>query len=153
MLTVGVISDTHGLLRENAVSRLRECDLIIHAGDIGNIRVLETLSGLKQVIAVKGNMDHGSWTEELQETRIIELEGKRIYLIHNVHDIEIDPVKENIQVVIYGHSHKAEIKKEKGVLYFNPGSAGPRRFSLPVTLGLLRIDINDIQAEIIDIKL
>jgi uncharacterized protein len=178
---VGVLSDTHGLLREAVLKKLACCELIIHAGDIGTVTVLDQLERIGKVIAVKGNVDHGSWSARLKESEYINFHGKTILVIHNINDLKIHPhtnsdskidlgdeeetteayilvrrgdddevneVKSmkanwyqstNLDVVIYGHSHRASTYYDNGVLYLNPGSAGPRRFTLPTSIAYLRL--------------
>ena len=133
-VSVGVISDTHGLLRPEALSALAGSAHIVHAGDIGDPSVLEALSRIAPVTAVRGNNDNGPWAEKLRETELVQIADTRIYVIHDVAQLGIDAAAENIGVVIAGHSHRPAQRIEDGVLYLNPGSAGPRRFKLPVTL-------------------
>ncbi len=137
--TVGVISDTHGLLRPEAFEALKAANLIIHAGDIGSSSVIDDLKAIAPVIAVRGNMDRGSWAAGLPVREIIELEQGLLYVIHDVSRLECDPNAASIKAVISGHSHRPGIKKHNGILYLNPGSAGPRRFTLPVTVAVLQI--------------
>jgi putative phosphoesterase len=137
---LGVISDTHGLVRPEAVRALRGSDMIVHAGDIGSPEVLRTLEALAPVVAVRGNNDRGPWADGLPVTTVLELGRASIYVIHDVHDLAIDPRAEGHAVVIAGHSHRPVSVERDGVLYFNPGSAGPRRFRLPISLGHIVID-------------
>lgn len=148
MITVGVIADTHGLLRPQAVEALQGSDLIIHAGDIGADDILERLSGIAELVAIRGNIDKASWAQELPNTNIIELAGKRIYVLHNLKELDFDPVAEQIDVVVSGHSHKPKILEENGVLYLNPGSAGPRRFSLPVAIAKLYVNDHGVKTQV-----
>ncbi|MCU7491632.1 MAG: metallophosphoesterase family protein [Bacteroidota bacterium] len=150
MTLIGVISDTHGLLREEVKELFNGCALILHAGDVGRESVLEELRKIKDTVAVRGNVDY--WADSLKEREYVTVENKRILVLHNIADLKTDPAENDIDVVIYGHSHKAMIKNEKGVLYFNPGSAGPQRFRLPITAGLLRIENGNMEAEIIQLK-
>ncbi len=150
MKTIGVIADTHGLLREEAIQLLQGCDLILHAGDIGKPEVLEQLRRIAPVVAIRGNVDREDWAATIAETETLEIEGKTLYLIHNLKEIEIDPVG-RFDVVVSGHSHKPSNYTENGVLYFNPASAGPRRFSLPIALGKLEIRRGRIEGQIIEI--
>ena len=145
---VGVISDTHGLLRPEAVVQLQDCDLIVHAGDIGSLAVIEGLSKIAPVNAIKGNIDKEPWAEQFPSTRTIEVGRTRIFVLHNLKELDLDPTTEGFQVVISGHSHKPKIHEENGVLYLNPGSAGPRRFKLPVTVAHLRITTHGVDASI-----
>lgn len=140
-VTVGVISDTHGLLRDAAVEALRGVDHIVHGGDVGNPRILDRLGALAPVTAVRGNVDLDPWAERLPRTAEVELAGAWFHVLHILDYIDLDPAGAGFHVVVHGHSHHASIESRNGVLYVNPGSAGPRRFRLPVTLALL--DIHD----------
>jgi putative phosphoesterase len=151
MARIGVISDTHGLLRPQAVEALRGCDLIIHAGDVGRPDVLDELRKIAPVIAVRGNVDKGPWARELPESRVIEVDGRLIYVLHILDELDLDPAGAGFAAVIVGHSHQPKIESRRGVLYFNPGSAGPRRFSLPVTIGRLTLAGGALHPEVIDI--
>lgn len=146
---IGVISDTHGLLRPEALSVLQGSDLILHGGDVGKAEVLETLAAIAPVIAVRGNVDRDAWAEKLPRFETLEpASGLRIHLLHNIADLE--PVaKSRCDVIVFGHSHKPRNEVEEGVLFFNPGSAGPRRFRLPVTVGRLWVDGDQVRGEII----
>jgi uncharacterized protein len=137
---LGVISDTHGLLRPEAVHALRGSDLIVHAGDIGSPDVLRGLEQLAPVLAVRGNNDHGPWAEKLPATADFELGRASFYVIHDVHELPIDPAAAGHTVVIAGHSHRPLCEERGAVLFFNPGSAGPRRFRLPIAVGHLVIE-------------
>lgn len=148
---LGIISDTHGLLRPEALAALRGCEQILHAGDIGKPEVLQTLSQLAPVTAVRGNNDKGAWAEELPESAGLTVAQTGIYLIHDLADLDIDPAAAGIRVVISGHSHRPAITERDGVLYVNPGSAGPRRFKLPVTVAELVIS-DRVQARIIPLQ-
>jgi uncharacterized protein len=150
-MKIGVISDTHGLLRPEAVEALRGVDHILHAGDIGDAAILDQLRQLAPVTAIRGNIDRSGVCAKLPEVELIELGGCTIYMLHDVHALDLNPVAADIQVVISGHSHKALIEWKKNILYFNPGSAGPRRFSLPISLGYLTIREGVIEPELIDI--
>lgn len=136
---IGLISDTHGLLREEAKSALSGSDIILHAGDVGSPDVLEELRVIARVIAVRGNVDRGEWADELPMAVLVEVAGIKIFLIHDIKQMEIDPVAAGVQVIIYGHSHKPGEKEESGILYLNPGSAGKRRFKLPIGLAVIEI--------------
>lgn len=138
-MRIGVISDTHGLLRAEAVDALRGVARILHAGDVGEAAILDQLGQLAPVTAIRGNIDNSGPCAGLPETEWVEVEGCNIYMLHDVHALDLDPVAAGVQVVISGHSHKPLIERKKDVLYFNPGSAGPRRFSLPISLGFLEI--------------
>jgi putative phosphoesterase len=150
---VGVISDTHGLLRPEAVAALQGCDRIVHAGDVGNAEVLAKLSAIAPVTAVRGNNDVGGWAERLRETEILEIGGASICAIHELSLLDKDPAALGVQVVIYGHSHKPSVELRDGVLYLNPGSAGPRRFRLPVTLAELKVAGGKVSAKIIELRI
>jgi putative phosphoesterase len=136
---LGVISDTHGLLRPEAVEALRGSDMIVHAGDVGSPDVLRGLEEIAPVIAVRGNNDHGPWAEALPLTESFELAKASIYVIHDLHDLDVDPRAAGPAVVISGHSHRPLSEERAGVLFFNPGSAGPRRFRLPISVGTIVI--------------
>jgi uncharacterized protein len=138
--TVGVISDTHGLLRPEAVAALTGVERIIHAGDIGERAVLDALGRLAPVSAVRGNNDRGGWTRHIPETEVVEVGGVALYVLHDLHELDLDPRAAGFAAVITGHSHQPRQEERDGVLYFNPGSAGPRRFRLPVSLGRLTIE-------------
>ena len=137
--SIGIISDTHGLLRDGALEALRGSALIIHAGDIGGPEILQGLQNLAPVIAVRGNTDHGQWSDSLPETAIAEAGGALIYVLHDIHTLDLNPAAAGFQMVVSGHSHKPGRSETEGVIYMNPGSAGPRRFQLPITLA--RVDI------------
>ncbi|HTX24193.1 MAG TPA: metallophosphoesterase family protein [Steroidobacteraceae bacterium] len=139
MRILGLISDTHGLLRAQAKQALAGVDLIIHAGDIGTPQVLAELRTLAPVHAVRGNNDRGPWALALPATEAIELEGVSIYVLHDLQELDLDPAAAGFGAVIAGHSHRPAIETRDGVLYLNPGSAGPRRFSLPVAVGFLEV--------------
>jgi len=136
---VGVISDTHGLLRPEAVEALAGSDVIFHAGDVGRPDILERLAETAPVHAVRGNTDHGAWAEGLPETEVVTVEGTHIYMLHDVDRLDLDPRASDLDAVVYGHSHRPEISRRDDVLFFNPGAAGHRRFTLPVTVGRLRV--------------
>ena len=148
---VGVISDTHGLVRPEAVEALKGSELIIHAGDVGGPEVLEELGRVAPVVAVRGNNDRGAWAEALGEYEAIEVKGTFIYVLHDLKELDIAPAAAGFRVVVSGHSHQPLVEERRGVLYLNPGSAGPRRFKLPVTLARLKLDGADASAEIINL--
>lgn len=143
-----VISDTHGLLRPEALDALRGAEHILHPGDVGDISILERLRAIAPVTAIRGNIDTSGPTAQLPATHAIELNGHLIYLLHSIADLDLKPEAAGISVVIFGHSHKPSIHIHKGVLYLNPGSAGPRRFKLPITVAHLYLDASP-RAEII----
>jgi hypothetical protein len=149
---IGVLSDTHGQLSESVLRKLAPCELIIHAGDIGNVTVLDRLETLGKVIAVKGNVDHGPWSANLKEAEYVDFYGKTLLVIHNIDDLKLHPTSANLDVVIYGHSHRASKDYKNGVLYVNPGSAGPRRFTLPTSIAYLRLIDQRLIPEIILIE-
>jgi uncharacterized protein len=140
MKTVGLISDTHGLLRDEAVQALKGSELIIHAGDVGRPDILDALKSVAPVVAVRGNIDRGAWASKLPLTAVAEAGPVTIYVLHDVHDLDLDPAASGFQIVVSGHSHKPSRTERNGVLYVNPGSAGPRRFQLPVTVA--RLDLS-----------
>jgi len=150
---IGIISDTHGLLRPEALTALKGSYLIIHAGDIGKPGVLEELQRIAPVVAVRGNNDKGSWAETLPSTKIITAGGVSLYVLHNLKELDFDPAKANINAVISGHSHKPFIQEQHGVMYLNPGSAGPRRFTLPVTVGRIHIHSTGLKPELVDLAM
>jgi putative phosphoesterase len=147
-LTIGLISDTHGLLRPQAVEALRGSDFIIHAGDIGDPGILDELSRLAPVTAVRGNIDRES---PLPETQVLEAGGILVYVLHNIAELDLDPAAAGFHAVVAGHSHKPGWREKDGVLFVNPGSAGPRRFALPISLGRLRIAGGQVTAELIEL--
>jgi len=148
-MRIGVISDTHGLLRPEALDALAGVQLIIHAGDVGVPEILTQLKAIAPVFAVRGNVDTQPWAKELPMTTVVETSGFHFYVLHNLRDLDLKPQAAGFDVVISGHTHQAEQRLEAGVLYLNPGSAGPRRFQLPVTLGLLEVSRKPWKVEII----
>jgi putative phosphoesterase len=153
-MKVGVVSDTHGLLRPEVLPALAGVERILHLGDVGDPAILKSLEKLAPVTAIRGNVDRDGPCSRLPETDVLLLEGHYIYMLHDVQTLHLDPVAAKFAAVLYGHSHKPHIANRKGVLYFNPGSCGPRRFELPVTVGLLRLekDLNP-SAEIVQLNL
>lgn len=149
---VGVISDTHGLLRPEAIDALAGSSLILHAGDIGKPEVLQGLQAIAPTIAIRGNNDKGSWAEQIPEHKTITIGNVLIHILHIINELAFDPKKEGIGVVITGHSHKPLIKEHEGVLFLNPGSAGPRRFKLPISVAQLHLTDSAVHAEIIELK-
>ncbi len=149
---IGVISDTHGLLRAEAVNALRGVDLVLHAGDVGSAEVLETLTGIAPVIAVRGNNDTGPWAEELPQWEVAVVGTVYIYMIHDLKEIDLSPAAAGFRVVVSGHSHKPSVEERKGVLYVNPGSAGPRRFNLPISVARLQVNGEAVSAEVVEIS-
>jgi len=148
---IGVISDTHSLLRESAKERLSGCDLIIHAGDIGSRSVLMELEEIAEVVAVRGNVDRGMWANELNDIAYVDVEGMRLCIVHDRSRLS-DAARSRAGVVIYGHSHKPHVEWVEGVLYLNPGSAGPRRFGLPISMALLHMDPSGPHPELIELS-
>ena len=146
MKRIGVISDTHGLLRPEAVQALAGVVHIVHAGDIGSPEVIEELRQIAPVTAVRGNNDKGAWAREIPETDVLEMEGHSIFVLHDLNELDLDPAAAGFSVVVSGHSHKPARKEVDGVLFLNPGSAGPRRFKLPVSLAILEVGPGTIRA-------
>jgi putative phosphoesterase len=151
-MIVGVISDTHGLLRPEALNALRGSQHIIHAGDIGAEQIIPALEEIAPVTAILGNVDHGSWTQRFSETEVVELEGLHFYILHDLNALDLHPQAAGFAAVISGHSHQPKQEIKHGVLYFNPGSAGPRRFTLPVTVGMLDITDGKLEGRIIELQ-
>ena len=149
---IGVISDTHGLLRPEALAALRGSHYIIHAGDVGDPAILGKLAEIAPVTAVRGNVDRGEWTQHLPMINTLEVEGRSIYVLHKLADLDLKPEAAGFAAVIYGHSHAAAEEMKRGVLFVTPGSAGPRRFRLPVTVGRLTVGRSGVSAEIISLK-
>lgn len=150
--TIGLVSDTHGLLRSSLKDALKRVDLIIHAGDIDTPAVLEKLEKIAPVTAVRGNMDVANRVKTLPKTDLIEFGGIYIYVIHDLQKMDLDPAAAGISVVVFGHSHRPAVEKKDGVLYINPGSAGPRRFSLPISAAYLKISSSRITPEIKELQ-
>ncbi len=149
MPEIGVISDTHGLLRPEAIKELEGVSQIIHAGDVGSPEILDTLRSLAPVTAVRGNIDRESWAKALPVYEVLDIDGISIYVIHNIQEMDLNPEKSGFRVVISGHSHHPSIEEHSGVYYLNPGSAGPRRFRLPVCLAKLSIRDGQIEPRLI----
>ena len=150
-LRLGVISDTHGLLRPQAVTALRGCDLIIHAGDVGNAEVINGLSDIAPTFAIRGNVDKGTWAARLPPTNIVEVGALMFYVLHNIAELDLDPLTAGFTAVVFGHSHQPSIETRDGVLYLNPGAAGPRRFRLPVTLARVTVVGGQMRPEIVEL--
>ena len=151
MTRVGLISDTHGLLRPEAVAFLRGSDVIVHAGDIGDATILKELGALAPVTAVRGNNDKGPWARAIPETQVLRVGDVVLYVIHDVAELDLDPVAAGVRVVVSGHSHKPLVQTRNDVLYVNPGSAGPRRFSLPIAVAELEIAGLSAKANVIEL--
>jgi putative phosphoesterase len=145
----GVISDTHGLLRREALAALRGVDLIIHAGDVGNPEVLDCLRELAPTFAVRGNIDTQAWAEQLPARGAVRAGGLSFWVLHDISELDLDPAAAGMAAVIYGHSHRPSIRRENCILYLNPGSAGPRRFKLPVTIGRITVAGTTVRGEIL----
>jgi putative phosphoesterase len=150
-MLIGVISDTHGLLRPEALAALAGVEHILHAGDVGEFSILERLREIAPVTAIRGNVDVSGRCAELPATDFVELGGRVFYLVHSVHDLDINPKVAGVEVVVSGHSHKALVETTGGVLFFNPGSAGPRRFSKPVTVGFVTVG-DGVEASVVELK-
>lgn len=148
-LRVGVISDTHGLLRPEARAFLVGCDYIIHGGDVGRAQILDELALMAPLISVKGNNDTEPWAARLRETELIRVGNIFVYVIHNIAELDIDPAPAGVRVVISGHSHKPQIEERDGILYVNPGSCGPRRFKLPISAGEISVSGSSVRARIV----
>jgi hypothetical protein len=147
---VGVISDTHGLLRPEALDALAGSELIVHAGDVGDLEILERLAEIAPVRAVRGNVDRGALAA-LPTDAVVEVEGAQLYVLHILDDLDLDPAAAGFGAVIYGHTHRPLVERRAGVLYLNPGSAGPRRFDLPVTVARLAVDGAELKAEVVEL--
>ena len=148
---LGLISDTHGLLRKEALDALRGSELILHAGDVGAPEILESLREIAPVVAVRGNNDEGAWAERLPLTEVVEAGGVSIYMLHILDELDLNPKASGFSIVVSGHSHKPAQTVKDGVLYVNPGSAGPRRFQLPVTVARLDLQVRPWRVEFIDV--
>jgi putative phosphoesterase len=149
---IGLISDTHGLLRNQALEALRGSELIIHAGDVGKPEILTALRQLAPVIAVKGNIDTAEWASDLPATAMVEAGAATIYVLHDLQELDLDPTVAGIQIIVSGHSHKPRRVEKSGVLYINPGGAGPRRFQLPVTVARLDLSATPWEVTFIDVQ-
>jgi uncharacterized protein len=153
-LKIAVLSDTHGLLRPEVLPRLRSVEHILHLGDVGDAKILDTLREYAPVTAVRGNIDKNGPCSRLPETEVLLFDGAYIYLLHDIATLHLDPAAAKFAAVLFGHSHKAEIRHHKGVLYFNPGSCGPRRFNLAVTMGYLHVkEDGTLVPEIVDLEI
>jgi uncharacterized protein len=152
-MLIGVISDTHGLLPPEALEALRDAQQIIHAGDVGSPEILDKLAAIAPLTAVRGNVDKDAWAQKLSETQVLDAGGILIYVVHDLTKLDLKPEAAGFRVVIYGHSHIPKQELSNGVLYFNPGSAGPRRFKLPVTVGRLSIDGAEVSAEVVTLNI
>ena len=153
MPRVGLISDTHGLLRPEAVAFLRGSDFIVHAGDVGDATVIERLAELAPVTVVRGNNDNGPWTDAIAATEVLQVDDVSIYVLHDIGDLDLDPAAAGFRVVAFGHSHRPSSETRDGVLFVNPGSAGPRRFKLPICVGELRIVDGSVTAKLVELDI
>jgi len=151
-MRIGLISDTHGLLRPEAVAALQGCAQIIHAGDIGKPQMLDALRVIAPLEAIRGNIDTADWAQVLPERLDLRIGGLTLHVLHDLKQLDIDPLAAGVDVVIAGHSHKPKVERRDGVLYVNPGSAGPRRFSLPISLALLELNDGQAQVELISLS-
>lgn len=150
---IGLISDTHGLVRPEALAALKRSELIIHAGDIGNPEVLASLSAIAPVLAIRGNNDREKWARQLPDVLRLRINGVKLHVIHNLRELEHGPVSNGIRAVISGHSHKPSIVEREQILFINPGSAGPRRFKLPVAVGRIFVRGQTLRAQILELKI
>jgi putative phosphoesterase len=139
------------VLRPEAIEALRGCDLLIHAGDVGDPEILERLGALAPTFAVRGNIDTGAWAAGLPATEVVEVDGRSVHVLHDLSQLDLDPAAAGFAAVVSGHSHKPAVQSRNGVLYINPGSAGPRRFKLPVTIALVRVAGHELRPEIVDL--
>lgn len=153
-MKIAVVSDTHGLLRTELLPMLAGAEHILHLGDVGDAAILARLGEIAPVTAIRGNVDTSGDCAMLPETEVVTLGGRHLYLLHNVHDLDLDPASAGFAAVLFGHSHKPEIRRHKGVLYFNPGSCGPRRFQMPISFGWIEIAADGkLTAEIVEIPI
>ena len=150
-MRIGLISDTHGLLRPEALAFLRGCDHIVHGGDIGGTAILDTLRGIAPLTVVRGNNDRGAWADALAETEWLQLGGLWLLAIHDLAQLDIDPPAAGVRVVVSGHSHQPLQEERDGALWINPGSAGPRRFRLPVSVGELRVEGDILSSRVVEL--
>ncbi len=150
---IGLISDTHGLLRPEALDHLKGSDVIVHAGDVGHPDIIVELARLAPVVAIRGNVDKGAWAQSLRETEMLEVdEATTVYVLHNIGDLDLDPATAGFHVVVSGHTHKPGFFRKDRVLYVNPGSAGPRRFSLPISVGRLLVEAGEVSVDLMQIE-
>jgi hypothetical protein len=149
---IGVISDTHGVVRPGVIQAFQGVERVIHAGDVGQPEVLTALRRVAPLIAVRGNVDRGEWARELRETEVVEIGPIRLYVLHDLHQLDLEPAAAGFRAVISGHSHRPSAQERNGVLFLNPGSAGPRRFNLPVSVALLRWEGKSLKSEILEIE-
>jgi putative phosphoesterase len=152
MTRIGLISDTHGLMRPEALAALAGVSHIVHAGDIGSAQILSQLRAIAPLTAVRGNNDKGAWAREIAATEVLEIDGVSIYVLHDLAELDLDPMAAGFSVIVTGHSHKPAVTRKGDVLYVNPGSAGPRRFKLPIAVATLEIDSGKVSAEIHELR-
>lgn len=151
-MKIGIVSDTHGLLRPEVLPALAGVERILHLGDVGDAEILDALEKIAPVTAIRGNIDRTGPCAKLPETDVVEVQGISLYLLHNLDELDLDAAAAGFAAVLYGHSHKPAMERRKGVLYFNPGSCGPRRFHLPIAIGLLHIGTDGtLEAEIVEL--
>ena len=150
-LRVGLVSDTHGVLRPEARAFLVGCDYVVHGGDVGEPKILEELAAIAPLIAVRGNNDTGPWARHLRETELIRVGNVFVYVIHNIEELDLDPGAAEVSVVVSGHSHQPLVETRDGILYVNPGSCGPRRFKLPISVGELLVSGSAVEARTIEL--
>ena len=151
-MKAAILSDTHGLLRAQVLDQLEEAEHLIHAGDVGDPEILDVLREIAPLTVVRGNVDRGEWAQSLPQSEAVELEGFWIYVLHDLGRLDLDPAAAGFSVVISGHSHRPDVITRGGVLYLNPGSAGPRRFHLPISMAWLYLDGGQVRAELIDLE-
>ena len=149
---IGIISDTHGLIRQSVVKSFNDVDLIVHAGDVGKPEVLETLQDITRVYPVRGNVDGGKWTDNLPFTEVVKVGQTYLYVLHDLNTLDLDPVAAGFNAVISGHSHIPKIEEQNGVLFLNPGSAGPKRVRYPVSIAFLYVNGVSIDTEIVELE-
>ena len=149
---IGIISDTHGLIRKSVLKSFKDVDLIVHAGDVGKPEVLETLQNIAKVYPVRGNVDGGKWTDSLPLTDVVQVGQIYLYVLHDLDSLDLDPATAGFNVVISGHSHIPKIEKKDDILFLNPGSAGPKRFDYPISIAFLYIKGTSIETEIVELK-
>lgn len=148
---IGVLSDTHGLLRPEVVNALKGVDRIVHAGDLDTPEIIEALMKIAPVTAVKGNMDHGEWSRGLQQTEVVKVGKHFLYVLHQIHSLDLDPGAAGFSAVIFGHSHIHSVSRKNGILYLNPGGAGYRRFNYPISLAILTVSADRIKPRIVEL--
>jgi uncharacterized protein len=151
-ILVGIISDTHGLLRPQAITALGGCDIIIHAGDVGHPAIIDKLRGMAPTFVVRGNIDQGEWAAGLAMTALVDVGALKFFVLHQIAQLDLDPAAEGFAAVVFGHSHFPSVETRRGVLFLNPGSAGPRRFKLPVTVARARVSGRRIFPDIVDLQ-